>query len=255
MDRKELEASFHGQRERDRLSMSDDMFYKKYPNKRFYSIAHETKAYEQFLISTYAPGSVALDYCCGLGHTALALARAGAVVTGIDISEDEVDSARNLLQANKQLASFHVMDAEHTSFPDNTFDLIVCNGCLHHLDLGPALKELSRILKPSGKIIAIESLGYNPLIQLYRRLTPNLRTKWETDHIIKLGPFYSKNSPLEIERIRFFYISKVLVIPFLRFRSLTNFLSILLSGLDSVLQKIPLIQLLSWQVIFVLKQK
>ncbi len=78
------------------------------------------------------------------------------------------------------------MDAEQLTFPDQTFDLIVCNGVLHHLDLRYAYPELARVLKPGGRILCLEALGYNPAIQLYRKLTPHLRTAWEAEHILTM---------------------------------------------------------------------
>ena len=41
------------------------------------------------------------------------------------------------------------------------------------------LNEISRILKPNGKLLFIEPLGTNPLINFYRKLTPKSRSKDE----------------------------------------------------------------------------
>ena len=69
-------------------------------------------------------------------------------VQGIDISSNEVNSARMKLKdagySNK--SDFQVMDAENMTFEDNSFDVIICNGVLHHLDIDAALPELARFL-------------------------------------------------------------------------------------------------------------
>ena len=40
--------------------------------------------------------------------------------------------------------------------------------------------------KPGGRCLAVEALNYNPLIKLYRWLTPAMRTEWETSHILSM---------------------------------------------------------------------
>jgi len=47
---------------------------------------------------------------------------------------------------------------------------------IHHLDLVKALAELHRVLKPGGVAYFAEPLATNPLIRVYRRLTPQFRT-------------------------------------------------------------------------------
>jgi SAM-dependent methyltransferase len=54
--------------------------------------------------------------------------------------------------------------------------MIVGSAILHHLDLDKAYAELSRCLKPGGRAVFIEPTGHNPLLNLYRRMTPALRT-------------------------------------------------------------------------------
>jgi ubiquinone/menaquinone biosynthesis C-methylase UbiE len=75
-------------------------------------------------------------------------------------------------------------DCERTEFPDSCIDVVVCAGMLHHIDLSNAFPELRRIMKPGAVAIANEGLNYNPLIKWYRNRTPNLRTKFEKDHIL-----------------------------------------------------------------------
>ena len=63
------------------------------------------------------------------------------------------------------------------TFKDNTFDIGVEYGALHHVELDRALAELSRVLKPNAKMLCIEAMRHNPLIHAYRR-TPHLGTEW-----------------------------------------------------------------------------
>ncbi len=68
------------------------------------------------------------------------------------------------------------MDAHELVFPDDLFDIVVGNGILHHLDLPVCLASIERVLKPKGFALFIEPLAGNPLLKLFRVLTPRART-------------------------------------------------------------------------------
>src|SRR5205085_2780620 len=108
----------------------------------------------------------------------------GALVTGIELSETALHKARTAANAAGLQVDFRTMDAESLDFPDQTFDVICGNGILHHLVLDHAYAEIARTLKPDGAAIFMEPLGHNPIINLYRRITPGLRTPDE--HPIKM---------------------------------------------------------------------
>lgn len=129
---------------------------------------------------TNARGQTVLDYGCGNGEYTLALLKAGAAeVHGIDISQPYVERAAD---AARQAGfpdtafKFQVMDAHELSFDDNMFDLVLGRGILHHLDIDRALSELERVLKPGGRAVLLEPLAGNPLLKLFRVLTPAART-------------------------------------------------------------------------------
>lgn len=253
--RKLKEAEFHNQRELDRLKLSEEEFLAKYPNKKIYAIDRGPKTYLDNWLRERCPGKVALDYCCGLGKQTKRLAELGATAYGIDISADEVATAeKTSIDAGLGDAThFAVMDAENMTFEEDKFDLIVCTGVLHHLDLKHAYPELSRVLKPGGEIIAVEALGYNPFIQLYRRLTPHLRTAWETDHILTKSQVNEALTFFEEAKITYFHLFTLLAIPFQRFFFFKPMLGFL-ETIDKVFLKIPGINLMAWQMIFVLSK-
>jgi ubiquinone/menaquinone biosynthesis C-methylase UbiE len=77
--------------------------------------------------------------------------------------------------------------AERLVYANNTFDIALGFAVLHHLDLEKAMPELYRVLKPSGVAYFAEPLGSNPILQLFRKLTPKYRTIDERP--IVLGEF------------------------------------------------------------------
>lgn len=128
-------------------------------------------------VAQKAPSNIVLDYGCLTGEfSKLLSAYDPKQIVGIDISSVGIAAAK---QRYGDLAEFHVMDAHHTHFPDNMFDLVVGQSILHHLDWQIAIRELERILKPGGKAVFIEPLGDNPMAKLMRLVTPRARTRDE----------------------------------------------------------------------------
>ena len=255
-DRKLEEIEFHNRREQDRLAAPDmETFYKKYPNKAFYAINRGPRQATRTWMEQRAKGAVALDYCCGLGDTSLVLAELGAEVHGIDISDGELETAKQKLAdaGLSDRATFYQMDAEQMTFEDNFFDIVVCSGVLHHLDLARAYPELSRVLKPTGEIICIEAQGTNPAINLYRRRTPHLRTSWESEHILSLAQVHQASTYFGSVDITYYHLFTLCAIPFRRTRFFNRLLG-MLESVDRLVLKIPFVGRLAWQMIFVLSQ-
>ena len=94
-------------------------------------------------------GSRLLDVCTGHGVHAAAAAERGAVVSGLDFSEQVVAVARR----NPPGVDFRQGDAQDLPFPDASFDAIVCGyGLIHLSEPGRALAEMHRALTPGGRL-------------------------------------------------------------------------------------------------------
>lgn len=223
-------------------------------NKKFYSVTRKSVAFvEDWLKERCRNGAEVLEYGCGTGSYSFFLASLGARVVGIDISNVGISQARE--EAKKRgladKTKFFVMDAEATTFPDNTFDVICVSGVLHHLDRAKAFKEMARLLKPAGAAIAAEPLAHNPFIQLYRKMTPHLRTEFEAKHILhakkdlKLAQRYFNTVDA-----KFFHLATLVAVPF-RNTPISNYLLTLAEKIDSVLLKIPIIQRQAWQIVLI----
>jgi len=113
-----------------------------------------------------------LDYGCGHGMAAVVLARAGAHVTGFDLSHGYAHEARRRASANGVDVHFVQANAEQLPFADGSFDRVWGNAILHHLDVQQAGQELKRILQPHGLAVFCEPWGENRLLNWARRGLP-----------------------------------------------------------------------------------
>lgn len=219
-----------------------------FSNMKFYSITKLSFAYRDELLYENIQGAVALDYCCGNGEVALEMAKRGAKkVVGIDISEVAINNAQELakLQGVADICEFKVMDAEHTEFSDNTFDVIHEYGALHHLDLPAAFTELARILKPEGKLVCTEAMRHNPLIHWYRNRTPHLRTQWEVEHILGIPEINSGGSYFSSINTRMFHLAALAAVPLRKFFLFKPLLAVL-EVVDNFILEIPYLNRLAW---------
>jgi SAM-dependent methyltransferase len=137
-------------------------------------------------------------------------------------------------------------------FDDDSFDLICGMGILHHLDLGKSLSEIARTLRPGGKAIFIEPLGHNPLINLYRKVTPDLRT--EDEHPLLTADLKLMESYFHKIEPRYFHFSSIMAVPF---RKLPGY-NLLLKTLDAadraLFKLLPFARKYAWQVVIVFSQ-
>jgi ubiquinone/menaquinone biosynthesis C-methylase UbiE len=96
-----------------------------------------------------------LEVGFGAGTDFIQWLRAGARVSGIDLTEEALANVRHRIEVYglPQPESLQVADAENLPFPPNTFDLGYSWGVLHHTpDTAKALAELVRVVRPGGEI-------------------------------------------------------------------------------------------------------
>ncbi|MHC4414505.1 MAG: class I SAM-dependent methyltransferase [Planctomycetota bacterium] len=100
-------------------------------------------------------GVAALDLGTGPGVVALALARRGALVTGIDVSANQIDAAVRAAAESGlgDRAGFLVRRAEETGLPDGAFDLVTAGQCWVWFDQDAVLREVTRLLRPHGLLV------------------------------------------------------------------------------------------------------
>lgn len=249
--RKQKESEFHDEKHRGledaRASQAMDTYEAIYTNRKYYRAVGACSEYASNWLKQETKDNVFLDYCCGVGGSSIKAAQAGAALCiGVDIS------AYSLAVAQKRAEEAGVADrcifiqgdAENTRLPENCIDRIICSGVLHHLDISYAFPELRRVLKPGGKILAVEALDYNPAIKLYRMRTPSIRTEWEKAHILSLKDVRFARRFFDVENLRFWHVTAIAG------PHLPSFMQPILHGVDRVLERLPGLQLLAWMFTF-----
>lgn len=102
------------------------------------------------------PGRRVLDAGCGPGRHALALARLGIEVLGIDLSPEFVELAREAAAAADLPATFQVLDVRDVGFTDE-FDAVICLcqggfGLLGGREDAAVVGGLARAVRPGGRV-------------------------------------------------------------------------------------------------------
>ena len=115
------------------------------------------------IISEYVkPGIKMLDLGCGTGELVEKSAKIGADVSGLDISKGMLNVAKNRIEKlnlEKKVKLYHSesgMVEMNALFEDNSFDLVTSTLLISELydeELSWLLKEIRRILKPSGTVV------------------------------------------------------------------------------------------------------
>jgi demethylmenaquinone methyltransferase/2-methoxy-6-polyprenyl-1,4-benzoquinol methylase len=95
-------------------------------------------------------GALVLDLACGTGDFSRLGVQRGFRMVGADLSA-------GMLAANGQAVPVVEADAAHLPFPDGSFDGVVCGYALRNFtDLEATLAESARVLRPGGRLAALE---------------------------------------------------------------------------------------------------
>jgi len=119
-----------------------------------------------------------LEVGVGVGTDHLELAKAGAILTGIDITPRSIELTKKNLKLHGYHSDLLVADAENLPFEDETFEVVYSFGVLLSVpNTQKAIDEIYRVLKPGGKAI----------ITLYHKYSLFWISVIIYDMILKLG--------------------------------------------------------------------
>jgi ubiquinone/menaquinone biosynthesis C-methylase UbiE len=112
------------------------------------------------------PGRRVLEVGCGNGHFTEKYARSGAEMVATDLSPGLIRLAVEKYPGPQTL--YLPAAADRVPFPDQSFDAVVGNSILHHLELSTALPEFLRVLRTGAALALAEPNFLNPQMFLQR---------------------------------------------------------------------------------------
>jgi len=118
------------------------------------SFVDEVETKTAFELFQFRKGEKVLDIGCGTGNFSIKLAKKGAEVVGIDVSEAMLAKARKKAEKKNLNIKFYKNDVTSLDFEDNSFDAVFSMAAVEFIDdIKKAFKEMKRVVKPGGKIL------------------------------------------------------------------------------------------------------
>ena len=140
-------------------------------DRRFLSASYFAKGadgqpFGRFMKPAYVAGKDVLEVGCGMGTHASMLARAGARLTAIDLTERAIEVTTRRFDVFGLKGTIQRADAEKLPFADKSFDMVWSWGVIHHSSRFEAcLGEIARVLRPGGRLMLM--VYYRPSIVYY----------------------------------------------------------------------------------------
>ncbi|CFR09423.1 sam-dependent methyltransferase YafE [Yersinia frederiksenii] len=129
-----------------------------------------------------------LDLGCGAGHASFTAAAVVKSVVSYDLSAQMLQVVSQAA-SDKKLTNIEVKQgiAESLPFDDQSFDIVISRYSAHHWhDVGQALREVKRVLRPGGKIIFMDVVSPgHPVLDIYLQTVEVLR---DTSHVRNYAP-------------------------------------------------------------------
>ena len=187
------------------------------------------------------------DVGAGVGHLTLVLANKGFQIKAVE-PNDAMRSIGKIRTKDFKNINWHEGTGEETGQQSNSFQMVTFGSSFNVCDRKKALIETSRILKPKGKFIFIEPLGTNPIINFYRKITPNSRS--EDEHPLVKQDFDLIKKKFNKIDVKYYGFFTLIFFPFY-LKPVNSFVFKFLNKLDQVFFKINIFKNFAWSVLII----
>ncbi|MDQ1377394.1 MAG: hypothetical protein QOE15_1567 [Acidimicrobiaceae bacterium] len=175
-----MSTSHHPEVDGFKADLADNEGYRYTTNAPLSSQLANRRCTDAVLAMADFRGKRVIDVGCGDGtYTIELLALAApASVHGTDVFPQAIVAARAKLTDPR--VTFAVGCATDLPYADNTFDIALVRGVLHHMPKAPdALREALRV---APTVVVLEPNGYNPGLKLFERFHPYHRAHGEMSY-------------------------------------------------------------------------
>jgi len=161
--------------------------------------------YQEYLSKILSKDLKILEIAGGMGENTGILIDSGADVTIVDISFDSLKVLKRFYSKNDNIRTV-VADIEKLPFSSQSFDLVCSAGSLSYGDHNLVRDEISRVLKPNGFFVCVDSLNHNYIYKINRfiRYLRGNTTKSVISRMPSLGLVNFYEQIFSIEQINFF---------------------------------------------------
>lgn len=202
-------------------------------------------------------GKKILDLGAGTGILSIIMAKNGADVTAVDVSDKACSIMERLSRRYGVTDNMRVVNGTLDDIRGiEKQDHVICLNSLHHMLLSESIDSIRGILKDGGKVIMIEPIAYNPLAWGFRKLCRSEgRTEYE-------APFRKRDicniaGKFKDVSVKGVYLLSTILLLFERLfktgeksrfaRSIFN----VVNKVDDVVLKVPGMKYLAWKVMIV----
>jgi SAM-dependent methyltransferase len=126
-------------------------------------------------------GQTMLDLGTGTGTMALRYAHRGAIVSGVDISPEQIEVAQQVAKDEHVSIDFQVCAAERLTFEQHSFDVVIANQCWLYFNKKDVIRQVLWVLKEKGLLVTSHCSWLpleDPIAQLTEDLVREFNPNW-----------------------------------------------------------------------------
>jgi ubiquinone/menaquinone biosynthesis C-methylase UbiE len=143
-----------------------DEIDRRFLSSAYYAQLSDEAPFGRFLRPELVAGKTVLEVGCGMGTHAALLARAGAQLTAVDLTEKAVEMTKRRFEVFGLQGNIQRADAENLPFADAIFDTVWSWGVIHHSSsMEKCLSEITRVLRDRGRLMLM--VYYRPSLVYY----------------------------------------------------------------------------------------